>query len=137
MAIIYGHHCNLALFRKIYREIASELTRSTGQMRQHGSMKPCLTPEPFRSCLAAEYHRQFWRPTEPRVVLLAESHVYTDIVDLRSSVARKILPLDIQHSPKQFVRLIYCLAYGENTLVQGTLKQPNEGTRQYWRLFGQ
>lgn len=137
MATIYGHQCDLGLFRRTYRAILEELTRAKGQKRRDGSAKPWPVAEPFRSCLAAEFHRQFWKPTKLRVVLLAESHVYTDQVDLACKIMTNALPPDIQHSPSQFVRLIYSLGYGENGLVSGTLTQANDGTPQYWKIFGQ
>jgi hypothetical protein len=137
MATICGHQCDTALFRRAYLGISEELTKAKGQTRRDGSIKPWPTPEPFRSCLAAEFHRQFWKPTELRLVLLAESHVYTDEVDLACKITTDALPPDIQPSPSQFVRLIYCLGYGESGLVKGTLKQSNDGTPQYWKIFGE
>jgi hypothetical protein len=124
MAIIYGHRCDLRLFRETYVEISKELTSTRGLKSRKGSVKPPLAPEPFRSCLAAEFHRQFWKPAEPRMVLLAESHVYTDEIDLACKMKTGMLPPDIQQSSPQFVRLIYCLGYGENALVRGTFMQP-------------
>jgi hypothetical protein len=137
MATIYGHQCDLTLFRRAYLKISQELIRTNAQTRRDGSIKASPNPEPFRSCLAAEFHRQFWKPAEPRLVLLAESHVYTDELDLACKITTNNLPTDIQHSSSQFVRLIYCLGYGESTLVRGTPVQPNDGTPQYWKIFGQ
>jgi hypothetical protein len=137
LALIYGHRCDLMLFRRTYRKISEELSRATGQKRRDGSIKPSITVEPFRSCLAAEFHRQFWKPHQLRLVLLAESHVYTDQIDLARKMRTSALPQDLQDSSSQFVRLIYCLGYGENSLLQGTLAQRNDGTPQYWDIFGQ
>jgi hypothetical protein len=37
-------------------------------------------------------------------------------------------------APTPFVRLVYCLGYGERDLVQGRV-QPNFGTPQFWKLL--
>jgi hypothetical protein len=82
----------------------------------------------------AEEHRAHWRPTKTRVVLLAESHVYTSAAELQRSL-RSLpgLPADI---PRGFVRLVYCLGYGENDwLDQPVLSPRNSGTPQYWKIF--
>ena len=38
--------------------------------------------------------------------------------------------------PRSYVRLIYCLAYGE-TAICSSPPQSNAGTRQFWNIFGQ
>lgn len=67
-----------------------------------------------------------------RVILLAESHVWTHAGETRHLV-------DLSHFgqpdiPKSFVRLVYCLGYGENDVVSPPLER-NSGTWQYWKLF--
>jgi hypothetical protein len=56
-----------------------------------------------------ENYRQFWKPKKTSVILLAESHVYTDEIDfereLRKSIIQEILP----NYPTRFVRFAYCL----------------------------
>ena len=53
----------------------------------------------------AETHRAFWRPPEVRVVLLAESHVFTGAADLERRIVR--LPGAAVGIPPGFVRLVY------------------------------
>ncbi len=82
----------------------------------------------------AEEHRSFWRPEDSRVVLLAESHVFTDLAELR----RTLLPFPglAADAPRGFVRLVYSLGYGENDqLDQPILSPRNSGTPQYWKIF--
>lgn len=61
--------------------------------------------------------RLAWRPSCVRVVMLAESHVWTSE----------------DEAVNRFVRFVYCLAYGEKSLAPRVA--PNTGTLQYWRLF--
>lgn len=75
--------------------------------------------EPLQGARAAEAHRQAWRPERPRVVLLAESHVYTSLEDLQASGS--------------FARIVYCLGYGEPTLAP-TVRH-NAGTPQFWKVL--
>jgi hypothetical protein len=68
------------------------------------------------------------RPERVRVVLLAESHVWTSHDDTRSRVTQ---PDDIETG---FARFVYCLGYGEAPLVEPAVT-PNKGTPQFWKLF--
>ncbi len=89
--------------------------------------------EPLEVVRRADEHRDYWRPRKVvRIVLLAESHVYTTTGELGYRLqALPALPPDL---PRGFVRLVYCLGYGENRLldrpVTGTR---NTGTPQYWK----
>ena len=67
-------------------------------------------------------------------MLLAESHVYTTASEL---ARRVVLPEDVESdAPDGFVRLVYCLGYGENRLLdQPITVQPNSGTPQFWKIF--
>ena len=60
----------------------------------------------------AEEHRSYWRPKNVRVLLLAESHAYT----AREELERRLTISDDEFElvPQGFVRLVYCLGYGEN-----------------------
>jgi hypothetical protein len=92
---------------------------------------PCL--------IALDKWRQAWRPKKKvRILLVAESHVREEKGDLRVRVSQPrgaYEPL-----PRRFVRLIYCLGYGENSLctpkkyLKKYLKS-NKGTPQFWKLF--
>lgn len=89
--------------------------------------------EHFGAIQRAEEHRWYWRPTTPRLVLLAESHVHTTEADLKC-VLRGQPPLPA-NMPTGFVRLVYCLGYGETQLVLGASSGRNTGTPQYWQIF--
>ncbi len=75
-----------------------------------------------------ERYRNFWRPDSVRVILLAESHVRTSHDDFVHSWSQ---PTDPAYRGN-FVRFVYCLAYGEQTLVD---IRPNSGTPQYWKIL--
>ena len=72
--------------------------------------------------------RSAWQPKQVRVVLLAESHVWTSREEARSRVTQ---PDGVETS---FARFVYCIGYGEPQVVTPSVT-PNDGTPQYWRLF--
>lgn len=85
--------------------------------------------------LAVEQHRRYWRPKKPRLVLLAESHVYTTAAELcRTVEAEKVLDRTPDDLPLGFVRFVYCLGYGENNLLDKCIES-NRGTPQFWKIF--
>ncbi len=84
--------------------------------------------EPLAVAVEVERLRQLWRPDEVRVVLLAESHVWTSAKEAQCRVR---VP---GQSETGYVRFVYCLGYGEPSVVSpGVAKK--SGTPQYWRLF--
>jgi hypothetical protein len=90
--------------------------------------------EPFAAVQRAEAHRMFWRPETVRVVLLAESHVFTSAAELERRIVR--LPATPPGIPDGYIRLVYCLGYGENGILDRRIDKPdNDGTWQFWRLF--
>lgn len=93
---------------------------------------PGLLLDSFKVVSDVVCHRNFWKPPTVRTMLLAESHVYTpdneNIFEIDYSL--KLQPYGI---PGKFVRLVYCLAYGEDTLAP--LIPKNSGTPQYWKIF--
>jgi hypothetical protein len=100
--------------------------------RRIGSILPEV--EPFESLERAEAHREFWRPDRVKVLLLAESHVFTSAQDLERRVVR--LPGAPPGIPSGFVRLVYCLGYGEGRILDRPILEPaNQGTWQYWKVF--
>lgn len=77
--------------------------------------------------------RQAWRPDRVRVLLIGESHVAQQPGDLKVRVRSPTgAPRKLPHS---FVRLVYCLGYGEDHLCNPK-PEPNPGTWQFWDLFG-
>ena len=92
--------------------------------------------EPLSVALAVEAHRWAWRPANCRLLLVAESHVFTSEEDTELRVSQDRLPPEARHTPDQFVRLIYCLAYGEDDLLSEPPRARNTGTLQFWDIFG-
>jgi len=90
--------------------------------------------EPAEAIQRVDAHRMWWRPSKVRLVLLAESHVYTSAADLEHKISRnQIIP---SNAPHDFVRFVYCLGYGENDILDRPILQPrNGGTPQFWKLF--
>lgn len=83
-----------------------------------------------------EEYREFWKPQKTSVVLLAESHVYTDQQDFTMKCEESILHKIIPDYPLRFVRFVYCLGYGENELLETVrTDRKNTGTPQYWEIF--
>jgi len=83
-----------------------------------------------------EEYRRFWKPKKTNVVLLAESHVYTDEKDFEILCDKESLHSIIPNYPIRFVRLVYCLGYGENELLDKVrTDKKNTGTPQYWKIF--
>ena len=81
-----------------------------------------------------EEYRQYWRPEKVNVVLLAESHVYTEYEDFKAKLNGFILHSLLPKYPLGFVRFVYCLGYGENDLLNRRIKK-NTGTWQFWEIF--
>lgn len=80
-----------------------------------------------------EEYRQYWRPEKVNVVLLAESHVYTEDEDYKAEL-NEFLLRSLPKYPLRFVRFVYCLGYGENDLLNRRIEK-NAGTWQYWGIF--
>jgi hypothetical protein len=69
------------------------------------------------------------RPERVRVVLLAESHVWTSRDD---TLCRVTLPGGDETG---FARFVYCLGCGEPQLVERAVTANKTGTPQFWKLF--
>ena len=98
--------------------------------RTHTKISRILGPgqsECFEAAVVVEQLRQMWRPERARVVLLAESHVWTSREEANSRVLQ---PDGIETG---FARFIYCLGGGEREIVTPAVN-PNVGAFQYWRL---
>jgi hypothetical protein len=48
----------------------------------------------------------------------------------------RLLPDGAQHAPNEYVRLVYCLGYGETSLLNARPLRSNAGTPQFWNIFG-
>lgn len=88
--------------------------------------------EPFESVHLVEIYRHFFKPEKVRVVLLAESHVFTHDADRKVSISSiHSLP----GYPVQYARFVYCLGYGEKSLTNSALHPKGDGTPQFWKIF--
>ena len=100
-----------------------------------------FTPESIQIGIEVERHRWHWKPNQPRILLVAESHVLTTDEDfnvrVREASIRPYLRPQATLPPDHFVRLVYCLAYGETDLLAAPPAQfSNPGTPSYWDIFG-
>lgn len=88
--------------------------------------------EPFESVLLVENIRQYWKPKKVKVILLAESHVFTTDIDRTIQ-----LPLidGLIDFPAQYAKFVYCPAYGESNLTKSSLHPKRDGTPQFWKIF--
>ena len=93
---------------------------------------PGLGAEPFASVKLVEDFRRYWRPDNVRVVLLAESHVFTDDDD---RACRLCEVSGLPGYPSNYARFVYCLGYGEDSLIAGQPPAQNPGTWQFWELL--
>lgn len=87
--------------------------------------------EPFPIIKTVNDHREYWKPSEVDTILLAESHVYTTISDHNNTMNYDGFP-QLNECPNNYVRLVYCLGYGEKRLVK---INGNPGTPQFWKIF--
>lgn len=108
---------------------------------QADSITAHVPNESFQAVAKVEEHRWHWRSERPRLILIAESHVYTSDDDLAIKLNQDKIALGLtagqQLPPDEYVGLVYCLGYGENSLLlnrHGNLT--NRGTWQFWDLFG-
>jgi len=80
-----------------------------------GQILPSVDREDMWPISVAQHYYDYWKPKDVRVILLAESHVFTHTdsnttgPQLRQDLAKK---LDY-HGPRDYVSLVYCLTYGE------------------------
>ncbi len=89
-----------------------------------------LEIEPFCIVKSVNDHRNFWKPEKVKVLLLAESHVYTSITKY-DNIMRYDGLQELNGCPTNYVKLVYCLGYGERKLVNLT----DRGTPQFWKIF--
>ncbi len=84
--------------------------------------------EPLAAAIEVENLRQAWKPDEVRVVLLAESHVWTSDREVNCRVR-------VPGQPEtSYTRFVYCLGHGEPSVVYPAVEK-HRGTPQYWQLF--
>jgi hypothetical protein len=96
-----------------------------------------LVPEPLETALWVEEHRWYWKPKDIKFIIVAESHVYTNANEVSVKIIPDLLPEDVPKDvPLNFVKLVYCLGYGEPSILdRPEIIENNAGTRQYMNLF--
>jgi hypothetical protein len=82
-------------------------------------------------------YRNYWKPSQTNVILLAESHVYTSDEDLKTRIDYSGYKDLIPNYPEIYVRFVYCFGYAEHSLLKYAF--PNMklkgGTPQFWKIF--
>jgi hypothetical protein len=91
-----------------------------------------LNAEPWESVELVDTYRQYLKPKKVRVILLAESHVFTSDADRQIGI-RPISGLP--GYPMQYARFVYCLGYGEKLLRNGQPYPKRDGTPQFWKIL--
>lgn len=88
--------------------------------------------EPLESVRLVETYRWYFKPETVRVVLLAESHVFTSEDDRRIVIP----PIDdLPGYPTQYARFVYCLGLGERDLTNDPHHPRRDGTPQFWKVL--
>ena len=88
--------------------------------------------EPLESVRLVETYRRYFKPEKVRIVLLAESHVFTSDEDRRVAIP----PIDgLPGYPTQYTRFVYCLGLGEKDLTNDPHHPRRDGTPQFWKVL--
>jgi len=93
--------------------------------------KNIMELEPFQIIKSVDEHRNFWKPTKVKTILLAESHVHTNETEHAHTIEYDNFS-ELKKCPRNFVKLVYCLGYGEKRFTE--IKK-NSGTPQFWKIF--
>lgn len=95
--------------------------------------------ESLETVRAVQRYRDMWKPADRvRVILLAESHVFTSDDERTGNIVdhRQLADIGAYDDFTDFVRFVYNLAYGEPELMQAEVGQiANAGTPQFWKIF--
>ena len=88
--------------------------------------------EAIESVQLVEKYRRFFKPDKVRLILLAESHVYTHERDRQIPILS--IP-SLPGYPEQYARFVYCLGYGEKSLTDSDMHPNRDGTPQFWKIL--
>ena len=88
--------------------------------------------EALESVHLVEAYRRYLKPDNVKVLLLAESHVFTNDNDRK--IAIPPLP-ELPGYPTCYARFVYCLGYGERRLTANLLHPARDGTPQFWKIL--
>ena len=90
-----------------------------------------LELEPFDVVRSVDNHRNFWKPKKVKVMLLAESHVFTSKTEHEHTMRYDGFS-ELNGCPPNYEKLFYCLGYCEQNLVR---LYGNSGTPQFLKIF--
>lgn len=88
--------------------------------------------ESFQAIELVEQYRQYFKPTNVKVVLLAESHVFTTQEDMDIQIPN-IAGLD--NYPNKYAKFVYCVGYGERLVTNNANHPKRDGTPQFWKIL--
>jgi hypothetical protein len=91
--------------------------------------------ESFNVIEMVDKYRNYWKPEKVKVILLAESHVFTQISEMNAKI--NIGNYKLNGYFQDYVRFVYCLGYGEDSLIvdKNFLRGKNVGTLPFWKIF--
>jgi hypothetical protein len=93
---------------------------------------PGEATEPYEPVTLVERYRRYWQPDNIRVILLAESNVFTTDSDRRVELPK----IDsLPGYPTEYAKFVYCLAYREKNLTGDRLHPRRDGTPQFRKVF--
>ncbi len=103
-------------------------------LRSYYSALTSLTPlqESLPTAELVHRYREYWKPEKVKVLLLAESHMLTPDAERRQFA--HIPRSDLPNYPTDYARFVYCLGYGERSLLLPG-NGPASGTPQFWKIF--
>lgn len=102
------------------------------------SLEKSIEIDSLKVVQEVERLRNYWKPENPNVILLAESHVLTSDDDFNIKINYNDFNNFIPSYPDNFVRFVYCIGYSESNLFINKPTDPsfrNPGTRQFWKIF--
>jgi len=88
--------------------------------------------EALESVRLVEAYRRYLKPDNVKVLLLAESHVFTSNDDREIPIP---LLAELPGYPTHYARFVYCLGYGERKLTESPLHPARDGTPQFWKIL--
>ncbi|MBE0555963.1 MAG: hypothetical protein IH628_01915, partial [Proteobacteria bacterium] len=109
-----------------------ELTMALEEAYQEIRRIPGIHTESLESVRLVEAYRRYFKPKAVRVLLLAESHVFTSDKDRQITIPRIA---ELPGYPRQYTRFVYCLGYGEKDLTNDHLHPRWDGTPQFWKIL--
>eukprot|EP01082_Thalassiosira_pseudonana_P007363 g6458.t1 g6458 contig23:506490-509749(-) len=100
-----------------------------------GRLLPKSDLESFDVLNIARRYYDHWRPPQTRVILLAESHAFTETERALKGPGLDRSLLERYTGPREHLRLVYSLTYGEKEALSCPDDDANKGTPQFWTLF--